>query len=84
VKARTQPKLQILSNPQSRFPDCIEVGGLLLCKTPVEFSQDRDAYYQHQANSQMTSVDNTFMRENNPKMPLFRERNSSVTFGKGI
>jgi hypothetical protein len=83
VKASTQPKLQILSNPQSRFPDCIEVGGLLLCKTPVEFSRDRDAYYQQQANSQMNSVDNTFMRENNPKMPLFRERNSSVTFGKG-
>jgi len=32
----------------------------------------------------MQSVDNTFMRENDPRMPMFKERSSKVTFGKCI
>lgn len=84
VKASTQPKLRFLADPKSRFPDSIEIGGLLLCKTPVEFVEDRDAYYRNQSEAQMTSVDNTYMRESDPRMPLFKERSSKVTFGKGI
>jgi hypothetical protein len=68
----------------TRFPDSIEIGGLLLCKTPVEFTEDRNEYYRQQAEAQMNSVDNTYMRENDPRMPLFKERSSKVTFGKGI
>ena len=83
VKAETQPTLFSMSNPNSRFPDCIEIGGLLLCKTPVELTDQRNAHYQKQADSQMSSVDNNFLRENNPKMPLFNERRSEVKFGRG-
>lgn len=83
VKAETQPKLFSMSTPNSRFPDCIEIGGLLLCKTPVELTEQRNAYYQQQADAQMNSVDNNFMRENDPRMPLFSDRKSKVTFGKG-
>lgn len=83
VKAATQPKLFSMSTPNSRFPDCIEIGGLLLCKTPVELTEQRNAYYQQQADAQMNSVDNNFMRENDPRMPLFSDRKSKVTFGKG-
>jgi hypothetical protein len=83
VKAASQPAMQLFATPGGRFPDCIEVGGLLLCKTPVEFTEQRDEYYRQQAESQMQSVDNTFMRENDPRMPLFKERASKVTFGKG-
>jgi len=83
VTAASQPKLRLLSSPNSRFPDGIEVGGLLLCKTPVEFATDRDAYYRNQAEAQLNSVDNTYMRESDPRMPMFKERKSTVTFGKG-
>lgn len=83
VKASTQPKLFAMSSPNSRFPDGVEIGGLLLCKTPVELTEQRNAYYQKQADAQMTSVDNNFMRESNPKMPLFNERRSEVKFGRG-
>jgi hypothetical protein len=83
VKASTQPKLYAMSSPNSRFPDGVEIGGLLLCKTPVELTEQRNAYYQKQADAQMTSVDNNFMRESNPKMPLFNERRSEVKFGRG-
>ncbi len=83
VKASTQPKLFAMSNPQSRFPDGVEIGGLLLCKTPVELTEQRNACYQNQADAQMNSVDNNVMRESNPKMPLFNERRSEVKFGRG-
>jgi hypothetical protein len=83
VKASDHPEVRLFSGGQNRFPDSIEVGGLLLCKTPVEFTEQRNAYYQQQAESQMQSVDNAYMRENDPRMPLFKERSSKVTFGKG-
>jgi hypothetical protein len=83
VKASDHPEVRLFGSAQNRFPDSIEVGGLLLCKTPVEFVDQRNAYYGQQAESQMQSVDNTFMRENDPRMPLYKERSTKVTFGKG-
>lgn len=83
VKASDHPEIQLMGTGSGRFPDSIEVGGLILCKTPTEFVQQRDTYYQTQAEGQMQSVDNNFMRENDPRMPLFRERSSKVTFGQG-
>ena len=59
------------------------MGGLMLCKAPVEMVEERNAYYKNQADSQIRSVDNNLMRENDPRMPLFSERSSKVTFGKG-
>jgi hypothetical protein len=55
----------------------------MLCKIPKEFMEQRAAYYQQQTDTQMNSIDNNFMRENDPRMPLFKERSSKVTFGKG-
>ena len=37
----------------------------------------------NQTQSQMASVDNNLMRENDPRMPLFNDRQSKVTFGQG-
>lgn len=84
VKASEHPEVVVMGGSQTRFPDSIEIGGLLLCKIPVEFSEDRDAYYLEQANAQMNSVDNNYMRESDPRMPMFKERTSKVTFGKGM
>ncbi len=84
VKASDHPEIRLFNANAAKFPDSIEVGGLLLCKTPVEFTGQRDAYYRQQADAQMQSVDNTFMRENDPRMPMFKERKSTVSFGKGI
>lgn len=83
VKASDHPEIQLMGNgSMNRFPDSIEIGGLLLCKTPTEFVEQRDAYYQQQADSQMSSVDNHFMGQNDPRMPVFKERRSEVTFGR--
>ena len=84
VKASEHPEIQLMNvGEKSRFPDSVEIGGLILCKTPVEFTQQRDAYYQQQTDSQMQSVDNNFMRESDARMPLFKERRSEVKFGRG-
>jgi hypothetical protein len=83
VRVEEQPKFQLLVDPDSRFKDNIEIGGLLLCKTPVELVQQRNSHYQRQAESQIQSVDNSLMRQNDPRMPLFNERKSTTSFGKG-
>jgi hypothetical protein len=83
VKASEHPEIQLMGTGNARFPDSIEIGGLMLCKTPSEFVEQREAYYRNQAEGQMQSVDNSFMRENDPRMPLFKERQTEVKFGRG-
>ena len=83
VALEEQPKFQLLVDPNSRFKDNIEIGGLLLCKTPEEFVAQRNSHYQKQTENQMEAVDSSLMRQSDPRMPLFKESKSTVTFGKG-
>lgn len=83
VRIEEQPQFKMMVDPDSRFKDNIEVAGLLLCKMPTEFVEQRKDYFANQNRAQIESVDNNFMRENDPRMPLFRERKSSASFGKG-
>jgi hypothetical protein len=83
VLADEQPQMKILIDPNSRFKDNIEVGGLLLCKAPQELVDQRNDYYANQSEQQTEAVDNNFMRQSDARMPLFRERKSTTSFGKG-
>ena len=83
VRLEEQPQFQLLADPNSRFKDNIEIGGLLLCKTPVEFVEQRNAHYARQSESQTEAVDNNLMRQSDPRMPIFNERKSTTSFGKG-
>jgi hypothetical protein len=83
VRIEEQPKFQMLTDPNSRFKDNIEVQGLLLCKAPEEFMAQRKEYFANKNRAQLESVDNNFMRENDARMPLFNERRSTTSFGKG-
>ena len=83
VALEEQPKFRLLADPNSRFKDNIEVGGLLLCKTPTEFVQQRNDHFAKVTQSQTDAVDNSFMRQSDARMPLFQERKSSSSFGKG-
>ena len=82
-KAEDYPELMMHATTEGRFKGNIEVGGLLLCRIPAEFLQQRSAYYASQNKAQMESVDNNFLRESDPRMPLFAEKKSKVTFGSG-
>jgi hypothetical protein len=83
VRLEEQPKFQLLADPNSRFKDNIEIGGLLLCKTPTEFVQQRNEYFAKQSQNQTEAVDNNLMRQSDPRMPLFSERKSTSSFGSG-
>ena len=81
VKAEDHPEITLVTVEQDRFKDNVVIGGLMLCKAPTELVEERTAYYGDQTQSQMRSVDNNLMRENDPRMPLFSE--TKVTFGNG-
>jgi hypothetical protein len=83
VRASDHPEVQLMTVENERFKDNIVIGGLMLCKTPTEFVRDRNAFYGQQSDAQIKSVDNNFLRENDPRMPLFAERKTKVTFGNG-
>ena len=83
VTLEEQPKFRLLADPNSRYKDNIEIGGLLLCKTPEEFVEQRNAFYAKQTQAQTTAVDNNLMRQSDARMPIFKEGKSSSSFGKG-
>jgi len=83
VPIEEQPKFRLLADPQSRLKDNIEVGGLLLCKTPTDFVQQRNDHFAKVTQSQTEAVDNSFMRQSDARMPLFKESKSTTSFGKG-
>lgn len=80
VKAADHPELMVLGGDKTGN---VEIGGLMLCKIPSERAAARADYYANKNRAQMEAVDNSFMRENNPKMPLFKESSSKVSFGSG-
>jgi len=82
VSLSDHPELHLYIDQNTRFKDAIEVGGLMLCKTPEEFVDQRAEYYNNQTRSQTEAVDNSFMKENDSRMPLFKEKKSSTSFGR--
>jgi len=83
VKASDHPEITLVTIENDRFKDNVVIGGLMLCKAPEELIDERNDYYGEQTRSQMHSVDNNLMRENDPRMPLFNDRKTKVTFGNG-
>jgi len=81
VKAVDHPELALFGNNASGN---VEIGGLMLCKAPKERIEARSEYYNKQAQNQMDSVDNHFMRNNDPRMPLFADRKSTTSRGTGF
>jgi hypothetical protein len=77
------PELMLSVDAGAVNAGLVEVGGLILCKMPIEMWNQRQAYYEGLANGQMESVDANLARENDSRMPLFNERQTKVSFGSG-
>lgn len=76
-------ELKMVCDRNSAFPDKIEVGGLLLCRMPVEKAEQRKAYFQKKADDQLRAVDNNYLRDSHPSMPkLEPERETRTTIGR--
>ena len=82
-KEEDYPELMMHASTDGRFKGNIEIGGLVLCRIPAEFMDQRDAHFAKINKAQMESVDNTYMKDNDPRMQKFAERSSKVTFGTG-
>ena len=83
VRKDEHPNLQVVSDIDSRFTDNIEVGGLLLCQNTTENVQARREAQLRQAESQMDAVDNSYLRNSDPRMPVLKpERSTRNSFGK--
>jgi len=83
VKAADHPEVMMIADPNSQYPGGVEVGGLVLCKAPSEMVEARKAWFDQQSLSQADAVDTTFMKANDARMPLFSEKRSEVSFGRG-
>ena len=83
VKAVDHPEVFVAGIENDRFKDNVLIGGLLLCKAPAEMVEERNSFFQDEATAQIRSVDHSLMRENDPRMPLFNERKTKVSFGSG-
>ena len=79
VKIEDHPELKILPDVDSKFKGNVEVGGLLLCKNSKENMGARRDYQKEQADSQMAAVDNNFLKESDPRMPVLKPEKSTRT-----
>lgn len=66
---------------KKRGMDTIEFGGLVLCKRPKEFNEQRYTYYRTKTADQTRAVDQNLMKQNDSRMPLFRDNRTSVSVG---
>jgi len=83
VMAKDHPDMKILADLDSRFPENIEVGGLLLCAIPQEIAEDRVSQQLQTAKTQMDAVDRNYLRESDPRMPVLQsERSTKTSFGR--
>lgn len=80
VDPSEQPEI-VQFHKDERYGSMIEHGGLVLCKISKEKAQARKDYYKRVTLDQTQAVDNNFMRQNDSRMPLFKERSTSVKTG---
>lgn len=84
IQATEYSDLNILSDPGSRWPDSIEVGGLLLCSAPASKMAQRAEHYARMTRAQIKSVEDQLDREEDPRLrTMFRDNRQTVTRGFG-
>jgi len=57
-------------------------GGLVLTRVPEEIAQQRQAYFEKQAQEQVEAVDNDLMKEQDRRMPIDIDKQSRTFGGK--
>ena len=83
VKAEDHPELQVIPDHDSRFKGNVEVGGLLLCENSTEYAESREEAHREMNQSQIDAVDNSYLRQSDPRMPVLNpERTTKTSFGK--
>ena len=83
IAAKDYKELQVTSDIDSRWPEGVEIGGLLLCKIPSETVEARERYYDNKAKQQLQSVEQGFLNDSDPRMPKYNDSKSRTQFRKG-
>lgn len=87
-KLSDHPELKMHANPKAEGlnADIIEMGGLILCRMPVELRDQREAYYRGVARDQQRATATKFQSDAKAvdSMPLLSPAvRTQVEFGKG-
>lgn len=83
VNAEEHPELMIELNV-SQQSGLVEVGGLILCKMPQEFADQRNAYYQRHAADQLEAAEDNYMRDSDERMKKIRGERNRRVFGDTV
>jgi hypothetical protein len=81
VPSREFPDFMLTPDQSSSYPDNLEIGGLLLCRASAAVMAKRRAYYERMTKNQIESVDHSMFKQMDPRVPMFRQRQSRVIFG---
>ena len=65
-----------------KYAGVIGHGGLVLTRVPEEIAQQRQAYFERQAQDQVDAVDNDLMKEQDSRMPIDIDKQSRTFGGK--
>jgi hypothetical protein len=82
VKRSDYPELNVISDKDSKWPDGVEVGGLILCVTAEENTSARKQYFENMSRNQLQAMDAQTFAASDPRMPLHApERRTHVQRG---
>ncbi len=83
VRAEEYPEYAGPVVDEGRNAGIIGVGGLVLARIPKELADQRNEHYQGVTKNQMEAVDNSYLKQSDPRMPVLNpERSTRTSFGK--
>lgn len=84
VAGAEYPELKLMSDHGTRWPEGIEVGGLLLCSAPAARIRMRSEHYSALTARQMQSVNDQLEAEQDPRFrTMFRNHKTDISRGFG-
>lgn len=81
VQVQDHPEL-MLEIGVTQSSGIVETGGLVLCKMPEEFAQQRRRYYQDRTEQITESAEESYLRDSNELMKKSVEKRRRVVFGR--
>ena len=82
VRADEYPNEDFPAISDGKYAGVIGHGGLVLTRVPEEIAQQRQAYFERQAQDQVDAVDNDLMKEQDSRMPIDIDKQSRTFGGK--
>ena len=82
VRAVEYPNEDFPAIADGKYAGVIGHGGLVLTRVPEEIAQQRQAYFERQAQDQVDAVDNDLMKEQDSRMPIDIDKQSRTFGGK--